>query len=454
MGHYLWHAPATEPFFYRIHFSPSCLFVLFSACTLPLAAQEKENRIALVMGVGDYDGKFGLNALPGIGKDMERMKAALESAGFTVTVVQNPTLSKALTTIDEFGVQLKKSKGVGLFYFSGHGGEYQGKNYLIPKGARLSAKSDVLDQAINAQRILNRMEDAGNGTNILFLDCCRNDLTKGAADGGMAAMNARGTFIGFATASEKVAGASTDGSPYTKALAKWIPEKGLSITDMHTKVTKDVESLTLDAGDVQTPFQYSGLKDVFQFMPGPPEQGHQLTEAEIEARVQAELARRMAQQAKEKPLTPEQVREIMQEEIRKAMKEQPKPAAKPEPAAVAGIEHLAGNWRVVEKITEAQGGWSIVWNYECKVADGVATFTGRKVSVDGKKPSRGEAQAVSTITLRLDGLAAEGNADEVNHKGERLKSAVSLKFDPSLESFSGPVSTGGEAVSRLTGSKQ
>jgi hypothetical protein len=417
--------------------------MLLSACTLPLAAQEKENRIALVMGVGDYDGKFGLNALPGIGKDMERMKAALESAGFTVTVVQNPTLSKAVTSIDEFGAQMKKSKGVGLFYFSGHGGEYQGKNYLIPKGARLSAKSDVLDQAINAQRILNRMEDAGNGTNIIFLDCCRNDLTKGAADGGMAAMNARGTFIGFATASEKVAGASTDGSPYTKALAKWIPEKGLSITDMHTKVTKDVESLTFDAGDVQTPFQYSGLKDVFQFMPGPPEQG-QLTEAEIEARVQAELARRMAAQAKEKPLTPEQVREI----IRETMAETPKPIQ------AAGIERLAGNWRVVEKVTEAQGGWSIVWNYDCKVADGVATFTGRKVSVDGKKPSRGEAQAVSTITLRLDGLAAEGNADEVNHKGERLKSAVSLKFDPSLESFSGPVSTGGEAVSRLTGSKQ
>lgn len=227
-----------------------------------------ESRIALVMGVGDYDGKFGLTALPGIGSDVTRMKAALTAVGFTVRVVQDPTLSEAESAIDAFGADLKANKGIGLFYYSGHGGEFEGKNYLIPRGARIGSARDVRDQAVNAQRVLNRMEDAGNGTNILFLDCCRNDMTKATTDSGMAAMNAKGTFIGFATASEKTAAASTDGSPYTIALAKFMPQKGISITDMHTMVTKEVEDFTKGAGgEVQTPFQYSGLKDVFYFVP-------------------------------------------------------------------------------------------------------------------------------------------------------------------------------------------
>jgi len=227
-----------------------------------------ESRVALVMGVGEYDGNFGLKRLPGIASDLQRMRQSLESVGFTVTVVSDPTLVEAEEAIEEFGECVAQNKGVALFYFSGHGGEFEGKNYLIPRGARIVKARDVKEQAVAAQRVLGRMEEAKNKTNIVFLDCCRNDLAKAATDSGMAAMNARGTFIGFATASEKVAQASTEGSPYTISLAKHIPLHGLSITDMHTKVTKEVEQMTGGEDEEgQTPFQYSGLSDVFYFVP-------------------------------------------------------------------------------------------------------------------------------------------------------------------------------------------
>jgi hypothetical protein len=246
-----------------LRFLPA-LFVFLTLCFSARAA----GRLALVIGVGDYDGKFGLSALPGIAHDVAKMKASLEAVGFTVTTLENPTLTQAEEAIDTFGQSLKANKGVGLFYFSGHGGEFEGKNYLIPKGARLTSARDIKEQGVAAQRILGRMEDAGNGTNILFLDCCRNTMTKAATDSGMAAMNAKGTFIGFATASEKTAAASTDGSPYTGSLSRFMLKKGVSITDMHTMVTRDVENVTREGGaEVQTPFQYSGLNDVFYFVP-------------------------------------------------------------------------------------------------------------------------------------------------------------------------------------------
>jgi formylglycine-generating enzyme required for sulfatase activity/uncharacterized caspase-like protein len=231
-------------------------------------AQTSEPRLALIMGVGNYEGtKF--QSLPGINHDLRRMKEAVAAAGFQVTVIENPTLSTAEDAIETFGAKLKaQAGGVGLFYFSGHGGEFEGRNYLIPKGARIVSGRDIKEQAVAAQRVLNRMEDAGARVNIVFLDCCRNDLTKAATDSGLAPMSARGTFIGFATGTDKTSAASVDGSPYTTILAKRLLTPGISILDMHTQVTADVEDITRDGGAPQTPFQYSGLRSNFFFVSG------------------------------------------------------------------------------------------------------------------------------------------------------------------------------------------
>lgn len=226
-----------------------------------------EARVALIMGVSEV-GSPMFGSLPGIKQDLARMKTALEASGFEVRAVAEPTLLEAHKAVDEFGDRLLATKGVGLFYFTGHGGEYNGANYLIPKGARISKPVDVVEEALSAKRIIGRMEGQGTRVNIIFLDCCRNDLTKAASSTGLAVMQAQGTFIGFATASEKTAAASVDGSPYTTALCKFMTQPGLSISDMHTRVTSEVRTVTSAAGAEQTPFMNSGLSDLFYFMPG------------------------------------------------------------------------------------------------------------------------------------------------------------------------------------------
>ena len=242
--------------------APLLVLTILSWCSLSFA----QTRHALVMGVWDYtDPKFP--ALPGIQDDVKKMSAKLKELGFEVTEVINPTLGQSKKAVDDFGDLLQTTKGVGLFYFSGHGCENDGNNFLIPKGTAISKRSDLDDEALPAQRVLLRMEESGAAINLVFLDCCRNALTKSAANGGLASMEPTGTFIGYATASAKVAGATDTGSAYTNVLLEKMSLPGISISDMHTQVTREVLKVT--EGD-QRPFQYSGLDDVFYFVPGRP----------------------------------------------------------------------------------------------------------------------------------------------------------------------------------------
>ncbi|OAI56752.1 hypothetical protein AYO49_00555 [Verrucomicrobiaceae bacterium SCGC AG-212-N21] len=251
-----------------------------------------EPRNALVMGVWQYaDPTFP--ALPGIETDVTKIAEKLKTLGFNVTVVTNPTLKRAKRAVDDFGTTLKAAKGTGLFYFSGHGSEFEGKNYLVPTGTAIASNRDLDEESLAANRILDRMEESGGEVNIVFLDCCRNSLSKSGGSG-LASMEARGTFIGFATASAKVAGAGTEGSAYTAALLEKLGTPGVSINDMHTMVTKRVMELTENS---QVPFQYSGLNVAFALVPSKPSPVApvpSMTDAEIQRRIEEEVKKRMA----------------------------------------------------------------------------------------------------------------------------------------------------------------
>jgi formylglycine-generating enzyme required for sulfatase activity len=230
-------------------------------------------RTALVMGVGDYGGaKFKgrtIPNLPGITTaDLPRMEAKLKSLGFTVAVVSNPTLSQAKEAVDAFSARIKVNPGVSLFYFSGHGGEYEGKNYLIPRGANIGSKADLSDEALSAQRVLNGMEESGARINLVFLDCCREDLGKGAGGAEMAPLKAKGSFIGFATRSGNFADTGEDGSPYTRFLLKHMDKPGLSVADMYSMVIGDVKEFSRRVlGEERRPGFYSELDAPFYLAP-------------------------------------------------------------------------------------------------------------------------------------------------------------------------------------------
>jgi formylglycine-generating enzyme required for sulfatase activity len=288
------------------------VLALFSVLSLVLVisatAQENLPRTALVMGVGDYGGaKFKggtIPNLPGItSADLTGMEAKLKSLGFSVTTVANPTLSEAKEAVDIFSSRIKANPGVSLFYFSGHGGEYEGKNYLIPRGANVGSKADLSDEALSAQRVLNGMEESGAQVNLMFLDCCREDLGKSVGGAEMAPLKAKGSFIGFATRSGDFADPGEEGSPYTRFLLKHLDRPGLSVADMYSLVIGEVKDYSKRVlGEERRPGFYSELDAPFylvpvKFTPGGAPATSVMSEAEIERRAlekAGELAAKMA----------------------------------------------------------------------------------------------------------------------------------------------------------------
>ena len=120
-------------------------------------------------------------------------------------VIENLGLNNMRKAIGDFGLKLR-DYDVGLFFYAGHGIQSNGINYLIPVDANLQTENDIEYNGVNAGRVLAKMEDARNATNIVILDACRNNpferaWTRTASGRGLAFMTAPpGSLIAYATA--------------------------------------------------------------------------------------------------------------------------------------------------------------------------------------------------------------------------------------------------------------
>src|SRR5688572_32951681 len=91
----------------------ACLMLLWLAGTV-LSSSAAERRVALIMGVWEYDAP-GLANLPGIEADVKRFAERVTQLGFEVTIVKNPNIAEAKDAIDQFGERLKEANTIGLF---------------------------------------------------------------------------------------------------------------------------------------------------------------------------------------------------------------------------------------------------------------------------------------------------------------------------------------------------
>jgi Caspase domain/Lysozyme inhibitor LprI len=227
-----------------------------------------ERRVALVIGNAAYDTAPLRNPV----NDARAMATTLRTLGFEVTALENATLTDMKRAIDDFGDRLR-SGGVGLFYFSGHGVQIQGRNFLVPIGVRVKGERDVEYEAVDAGRVLGKMEDAGNRMNLVILDACRdNPFARSfrSAAAGLASMDAAsGTFVAYATAPGRTADDGSGGNGlYTEQLMRYMRTPGLKVEDVFKRVRIDVERVS---GGKQVPWESSSLKGDFYFAGAPVE---------------------------------------------------------------------------------------------------------------------------------------------------------------------------------------
>ncbi len=225
--------------------------------------QPGTRRIALVIGNGAYQ---HTGRLSNPVNDAQDMAHALKKNNFQVTLKTDATLEAMADAIHHFGENLKGG-GVGLFYYSGHGIQVKGENYLLPVDTNLAREDEVRRKAINASDVLEKMGEGKSHLNLVFLDACRNNpfpSSNRGANRGLTSMNApSGTLLIFSTNPNNVAedGTGRNGT-YTKHLLHYIDQPGLEVGMMLRQVRTKVKEET---GGKQVPWENGSIEGTFYF---------------------------------------------------------------------------------------------------------------------------------------------------------------------------------------------
>ncbi len=243
------------------------MVLLTVACVATIAPQQAlaDKRVALLIGNAAY-AKVGHLANPS--NDVAVMKKALTEAGFDIvdarSDLDHAAMISALQTFDE----TVQGADIAVLYYSGHGIELNGQNYLIPVDARLASDRVVGDEAISLERVLDAL-DAATRLKLVILDACRDNpfsapmkrsVTRGAPSKGLAKIDPvgfRNVLIAYAAAPGQTAldGDGTN-SPFTAALAKYLVTPGLDVQLALRKVRDEVSNAT---DQRQQPYQTGSI---------------------------------------------------------------------------------------------------------------------------------------------------------------------------------------------------
>jgi tetratricopeptide (TPR) repeat protein len=232
-------------------------------------AYKDEKRYALVVGNSNYNKDIGILKNPV--NDATDVATELRKSNFEVQLVTNCTYVQLREAMRKFHEKLTngpRDQTVGLFYYAGHGVQYQDENYLVPVDADVKFEDDILRMCFPVQRmVLANMERSNSRMNIVILDACRNNpfpATNRSVSAGLAEMKrARGSFIAYATSPGSVA---SDGSGrnglYTQELIKALRKPNLTIEQVFKDVRVNVLRLS---GEKQYTWDSSNIIGEFYF---------------------------------------------------------------------------------------------------------------------------------------------------------------------------------------------
>lgn len=225
--------------------------------------------IAIVISNSEYNDHNIIN-LPSCKKDGMDFNNTLRELGFDTILAINLCRDDVIERIIEF-IELIPLYQTAFCYYSGHGLQIDGVNYIIPKDAKLVSNKELLIRTslVDIELIINGFKDNPNKTNIIVLDAFRTNpfFSKCFTSKGLAKISAgAGTLISYATSPDDVSigyGSESVNSLFTKYLIQNIKKPNLSIEDVFKLTRIDVENET-DGN--QIPWESTSLKGSFYFV--------------------------------------------------------------------------------------------------------------------------------------------------------------------------------------------
>jgi len=244
-------------------------------------------RVALIIGNTHYR-----NVRPLINPehDAQAIAASLRAVGFTnVTLLDDATREQLTDALRAFADEAAQADWA-VVYYSGHGMEMNGTNYLVPVDAKITTDRDVQFATVPLDQVMASVEGASK-LKLVLLDACRNnpfvpqlrrtgptETVATTVPGAPTADAAPSRSIGTGLAAVKVSGATLvvyaakhgqtaldgDGndSPFAIALVQRIATPNVEINKLFRLVRDDVMEAT--AGR-QEPYTYGSLPGAEDF---------------------------------------------------------------------------------------------------------------------------------------------------------------------------------------------
>jgi hypothetical protein len=235
-------------------------FIICSICLalfLPSEARA-DGRVALVIGNAAY---ANAPLLRNSRNDADDIADQLRRLGFDVVDGRDLDSRGMRGVLARFAQKLKGTEAA-LFYYSGHGLQIDGLNYLVPVDAQIDPDSIVTFELIKLEDVIEALGYSA-GTRLLILDACRtNPFAKAVAQRsgnrggemtrGLARVDrTQGMLVAYATQPNAVAADGTGrNSPFTKALVREMQEPGIEVGALFRRVAVSVNR---DTRGQQTP---------------------------------------------------------------------------------------------------------------------------------------------------------------------------------------------------------
>jgi len=228
-----------------------------------------EQRVALVIGNGAYR---SVPELRNSRNDADDISEQLKRLGFSVIDGRDLDRSAMQVALGRFAQRLKGADA-GLVYYSGHGLQINGQNFLVPVDLKLDDGAFTPFEMVRLDDVVEALSYT-DGVRLLVLDACRDNpfanslaQNKGSRGAGMTRGLAKiersqGMLIAYSTQPNAVAADGTGrNSPFTAALVREMQVPGLEVATVFRRVAVNVYRET---GGAQTPeLSVSLLQDFY-----------------------------------------------------------------------------------------------------------------------------------------------------------------------------------------------
>ena len=255
-----------------------------ASLTAVSGADAKPNRVALVVGVAHYQ---SVNPLKNTVGDAQLVGDALKKLGFTVTPLFDPQRKDLVAAIAAFAAQASDADAA-VIYFSGHGAEVGGINYLFPRDASNASLKQMIASGLEASKAREAVLHAKD-VRLVILDACRDNPAKGQAidvstglareTGGLTTQVV--TLMAAAPGQAALDGAG-DHSPFALALYQALQRPRLTTGELPRFVQSEVQRTT---NDRQSPDLQGIWADIYWSFDGKaPDRGRAQADADAQAR--------------------------------------------------------------------------------------------------------------------------------------------------------------------------